>query len=292
VNENVVTITGEHLSADISLLGAELRALRDAEGRDLLWNGDPAYWTGRAPVLFPIVGTLRNDRYSVGARSYTLPRHGFARRRMFGFVSGDETHAVFRLMHDPDTLAVYPFEFRLDISFAIHGHRLSVEAVVTNTGEEALPASFGFHPAFRWPLPYGAPREEHRLLFDMEERGPLRRLDASGLFVATPLPSPVEGRTLRLRDDLFAADALVFTELEGRGVDYGAPEGPQLRLHYPDTPHLGVWSRPGAPFVCIEPWQGYSDPAGFAGGIWDKPGIVRISPGEHRGWRMDVLLIA
>jgi galactose mutarotase-like enzyme len=290
LNLDAVAITGAGLSASINPLGAELSTLRDATGRDLLWNGDPAIWAGRAPILFPIIGTLNGGAYRVDGKAYALPRHGFGRRSLFAVVEAEAGRAVFRLSADDQTRAVYPFEFTLDMIFAINGRRLDVTAELVNTGAEPLPASFGFHPAFLWPLPGAAPRAEHRILFAAEERAPVRRLDQDGLLDARPRPTAVQGRVLALDDSLFAEDALILTELAGNSLDYGAPDGPQIHISYPDTPDLGLWSKPGAPFVCIEPWQGTSDPAGFTGEIWEKPGIVRLEPRERRNWRMGIEL--
>lgn len=291
MSEDILSIAGEHLSADINPLGAELHALRDGAGRDLLWHGDPAIWAGRAPILFPIVGTLRNNSYRVHGKSYELPRHGFARRRRFSLLSSSRSEAVFRLVSDDESRRVYPFEFTLDLSFRIEGHSLSLEAVVTNTGKGEMPCSVGFHPAFLWPLPYGAERDEHRLVFEREEKAVLRRLNKDGLLIEEPDPSPVQGRVLTLRDDLFADDALIFSGISSRSLTYGAESGPCLRVSYPDTPHLGIWSKSGAPFVCIEPWQGHSDPEGFEGDVRHKPGTVVLGAEDSRSFRMEVQLL-
>lgn len=288
---DVVTIAGRGLSASINPLGAELSSLRDVQGRDLLWNGDPAVWAGRAPILFPIVGTLNGDSYRVDGKAYTLPRHGFGRRRVFSLVESGSNLAAFRLESDAETHAVYPFDFRLNLVFSISGARLKIGAEIVNTGTQDLPASFGYHPAFLWPLPHGAPRAEHRIVFERDELGPLRLLNAGGLLDVAPLASPIEDRTLALRNQNFEKDALIFTELSSRSVTYGASEGGQFKIDFPDMPHLGIWSKPGAPFVCIEPWHGYSDPVGFSGEIWEKPGILRIGPGEQRVFRMGIQLI-
>lgn len=288
MSDDIISIASDHLSAEINPLGAELWALRDGEGRDLLWNGDGAYWTGRAPILFPIVGALSGGRYRIGSETYALAQHGFGRRRRFTLVGADDAHATFRLASDAATRAVYPFEFALDMTFAISGARLDVTAELTNTGGGPLPASFGYHPALLWPLPYSVARSEHTIEFDQPETARVFRPNSQGLLDPASQPSPVDGQDLRLDDGLFASGALVLTELAGRGATYGARVGPRLRIDYPDSPHLGVWSKPGAPFVCIEPWQGYADPAGFDGEIWDKPGIVRLAPGIRRAWRMGI----
>lgn len=286
--EDLVQISGRGLSASINRLGAELWTLRDGAGRDLLWNGDAAFWTGRAPILFPIVGTLNGNRYRLDGREYELPRHGFGRRSPFTLVQADPEHARLRLEADDETRAVYPFEFRLDMVFAITGHVLEIAAELTNTGAQALPASFGFHPAFRWPLPDGGARGEHIIRFPRPETAPARRLDGDGLLDPTKRDCPIERDVLAPDDDLFAEDALIFTDLASRSLIYGAPPGPQMHLDFPDMPHLGIWSKPGAPFLCLEPWQGYSDPAGFTGEIWDKPGVVRLEGGECRAWRLKI----
>ncbi|MDQ8700291.1 aldose 1-epimerase family protein [Hyphomicrobium sp. LHD-15] len=288
---DIISIASPLLSASINTLGAELWTLRDAAGRDLIWNGDGTFWTGRAPILFPIVGALANGSYRIGEATYALPQHGFGRRRRFTPIAACHHNATLRLENCAETRAVYPFDFALDLGFEIAGARLAVTATLTNTGDAPLPASFGYHPAFLWPLPFGAARADHFILFDEAETAAVFRPDANGLLVAAGRPDHLDGRTLWLDDTLFADGALVLTELKGQGLTYGAGDGHGLRISYPDTPHLGIWSKPGAPFVCVEPWQGYADPAGFTGEIWDKPGIVRLAPRERRVWRMGIELV-
>ncbi|HUG62831.1 MAG TPA: aldose 1-epimerase family protein [Methylomirabilota bacterium] len=286
----LLTIAGSRLSASVSTLGAELQTLADADGRDLLWDGDPAFWTGRAPLLFPIVGRLAGDSYRLDGRTYRLPQHGFARRRAFTVVRTEPDAVTLRLEADDETRAAYPFAFRLDVTFAVAGDRLDMAAVLSNPGDTPLPASFGYHPAFRWPLPYGRPRDAHEIVFERDETAPIHRPDADSLRSAESQPSPVDGRRLALSDALFADGALVFTSLASRRLVYGAPGAPRLAIDFPDTPHLGIWTKPGAgaPYVCVEPWQGHADPAGFVGEIWEKPGIAVLAPGETRRWRMEV----
>lgn len=291
VTQDTISIASPLLSASINTLGAELWTLRDTAGRDLIWNGDAAFWTGRAPILFPIVGALNGGSYRIGDARYPLPQHGFGRRSRFTPAEARERDTTLRLGSCAETRAVYPFDFALDLAFEIVGARLTVTATLANTGDVPLPASFGYHPAFLWPLPFGAGRTDHAILFDEAETAAIFRPDAHGLLVPAARPDHFDGRSLRLDDALFADGALVLIELKGQGLTYGASGAPRLRITYPDTPHLGIWSKPGAPFVCVEPWQGYADPAGFAGEIWDKPGIVRLAPGERRVWRMGIEVI-
>lgn len=286
---DLVQIASDRLSAAISPLGAELQWLKDADGRDLLWDGDPAVWTGRAPILFPVIGVVRDGVIRVDGCPYPMAKHGFARRRMFTLVERSEAAATFRLEEDAETLAAYPFRFRLDLRFAIEGAALSIAAELSNPNDRPLPASFGFHPAFAWPLPYGAPREDHRIVFAADEPGPVKAL-ADGL-IAGDRPSPLQGRTLPLTDALFADDALVWDPVHAQAVTYGANDGPQLEVAFPDTPQLGIWTKPGARFICIEPWHGHADPKGYAGDFRDKPGVFLLAPGEDKRIGMRVTLV-
>jgi galactose mutarotase-like enzyme len=280
------------LSAEVAPLGAELVRLQDKDGRDLLWDGDPAFWTGHAPLLFPIVGALAGDGYRHAGRHYALPRHGFARRRVFTPVEQGEKTVQLRLEADDETRALYPFEFRLDMRFSIAGDTLTMAASVENCGRETMPVAFGFHPALRWPLPYGAPRAAHHIRFETQEPAPIRRLDRDGLLDPSPRQSPVDGDTLSLDDALFAADAIIFDSLASRRLVYGAEQGPRIEVAFEGMPHLGIWTKPGASYICIEPWQGFADPAGYAGDLRDKPGMVALAAGEARSFAMSLRLVA
>jgi len=289
MSDSWITIAGEHLTAAINPLGAELSGLRDGDGRELMTDADPAYWTGHAPLLFPIVGALNGGVYRLGGKDYAMAQHGVARRQAFALVEQASNRARFRLTDNEATRAAYPFAFTLDAEFRIEGATLIMDITTTNSGQVDIPASFGFHPAFAWPLPYGQAREAHRIIFDNEEPDALRQLDG-GLIAPEDRASPVEGRTLPLTDDLFAADALIWRAARSRGCVYGAPDGPSLRFAWSHMPSLGIWTKPGAHYICIEPWDGIADPAGFSGEIWDKPGIARIAPGASRNYWMSVSL--
>ena len=189
------------------------------------------------------------------------------------------------------TRAIYPFEFALEVTFRLVGPSLTVSAAIANLGEAELPASLGYHPALRWPLPFGQNGAAHRIVFAQPEPAPVRRIDHDGLLRPERFATPVVGDTMVLRDDLFADDALIFDALASRSVTYGAPKGPQVQVEFDDFPTLGVWTKPGAGFICIEPWQGSADPEGFAGDICDKPGIVMIPAGSVRHYSMSISLI-
>ena len=290
MTDAVLTITSERLTASISEHGAELQRLVTDDGLDLLWDGDPAVWQGRAPILFPVIGMLEGGEYRFDGRTYRMPKHGFARHSTFAVVEHASDALTLRLAASDATRPVYPFEFEFDLRFVLARATLLMTATVRNLGDQPMPASFGFHPALRWPLPFGQPRAAHRIRFEHEEPAPLRRIDSDGLLLPELQPSPIVGDTLMLRDDLFVADALIFDRIISRRLTYGAPHGPQIVAKYPDLPTLAVWTKPGAGYICIEPWQGSSDPVGYAGDIRDKPGIIEIAPGENRRFTMSLSL--
>ncbi|WP_116091031.1 aldose 1-epimerase family protein [Sphingomonas crusticola] len=288
---DTIRIATDALSAEFSLLGAEMRVLRDEAGRDLLSDGPREYWTGRAPFLFPIVGAVNEDVIHVEGQAYPMAKHGFARKSMFTLIDHQPAAATFRLESSGATRAQYPFEFRLDIAVAIEGAALHTYVTIFNPGDEPLPASFGFHPAFRWPLPWGGTRADHRLVFAEDEPAPIRRIDtANGLVLPEPRATPVEGKMLAVRDDLFVDDAIIFDELHSRSVRFGVPGNRMIEVAFTDLPLLGVWTKPGAPFLCIEPWQGLADPVGYRGEFRAKPYVVEVAPGASHVLNMTISL--
>jgi len=286
---DTIRIATDRLSAELSTFGAELRVLRDEQGRDLLSDGPPEYWTGRAPFLFPVVGATNGDVIHVDGKAYPMAKHGFARKSEFALVEALPDRATFRLEASDASRAQYPFEFRLDITHRIEGTALRTEALLANPGAVPLPASFGFHPALRWPLPWGGARADHRLIFEKDEPAPIRRIEpVPGLVLPDPRPSPVQGDMLAPRDELFVEDAIIFDRLESRSVRFGVPGERMIRVEFREMPLLGVWTKPGAPFLCIEPWQGLADPVGYAGDFRDKPHVIQIAPGQEGRFMMTI----
>lgn len=286
-----VRIASPDLTAEIAARGAELVRLTVGDGRELLWNGDPLWWSGRSPLLFPIVGMVPDDRILIDGRHYEMPKHGIARTEDFALLEADPSSCVFELRSSPETLRRYPFAFALRVAYRISERTLTMTATVRNEGATDLPMSFGFHPALRWPLPDAPRRDAYEIRFERDEPAPVRRL-ADGLLAQTAEPSPVEGRSLHLRDSLFENDAIIFDALRSRSLTYGPQGAPALRVRFPDMPQLGIWTKPDAPYICIEPWRGYAAPLGFAGEFRDKPGNVCVPPGSEKAHEMSIELMA
>ena len=289
---DTITITSGDLTAEIAAKGAELRRLVTSEGKDLQWDGDPAFWTGRAPILFPVIGMLNGGHYRLDGQVIAMTKHGFARDSEFEVAAQAPSSVTLRLDANDHTRTLYPFEFRLEITYRLEGARLDIQASVANRGGEPMPASFGFHPALRWPLPFGQARADHRIRFDQDEPAAIRRIDADGLVTPAPRPTPVEGRVLKLRDDLFIDDAVIFDQIRSRRVLYGAETGPQLAVSFADFSVLGVWTKPGSGFICIEPWAGMSDPEGYDGELADKPHSFVVAPCDARTLGMSIEVLA
>jgi galactose mutarotase-like enzyme len=290
--EDLITLTSGTLTASVNRLGAELWTLQDAEGRHLMTDADTRWWTGHAPLLFPFVGRLRGDTFRVNGREYSQPQHGFARRRDFAVVEQAADHALFRLESDAESLTIYPFAFRLDMYFALSGAKLQMTATISNSGDADMPFSFGYHPGFAWPLPYGAALEDHRIVFEKDEPAPIRKVGHEpGLIALESVPSPVVGNILAPTHEMFSGDALIWDDLASRSLTWGAPGTPHLKIDFPDTPWLGLWQKPGAHYLCVEPWAGMADPVGFDGDVWEKPGIIRLPAGESQRFRMNVELV-
>jgi len=287
-----IRIANAELSAAIDPFGAELVSLRDAAGAELMTDADPAFWPKHAPILFPVIGVTMGGMIRVDGASYPITKHGFARDLPFEVVEQGDDHAVFALVDSERTRAAWPFAFRLEIAFRLTGATLAIEARIANPADVPFHAQFGFHPAFAWPLPYGHARSEHRIVFDRDEPGRLRAITRDGLIAAETEDSPIKGRTLTLADELFAHDALVWDPVASDAVTYGAAGGPQLRIGFPDTPALGIWTKPGAAFVCIEPWHGIADPEGFTGDLRDKPGGFTVAPQGEKRIAMTIELLA
>jgi galactose mutarotase-like enzyme len=283
-------MTNGRISAKVLAQGAELCSLQGADGHEYLWQAGPA-WPRHSPVLFPIVGRLAGDGYGHDGQQYRLTQHGFARDRRFAWIAREETGCVLRLEDDPESHSHYPYPFRLELDYRLVEDGLTLRYTLSNPGEGVLPAAVGAHPAFNWPILPGVPQEAHELRFARAETAPIHGV-AGGLLTAAVHPSPVEDRVLRLRPELFAADALVFTTLASRSVRFSGRGTPVIEMAWEGFEQLGVWSKPtGADFLCIEPWHGYASPEGFTGDLMEKPGMMLLPAGTQRALQWTVRLL-
>ncbi|KAF0127639.1 MAG: aldose 1-epimerase [Xanthobacteraceae bacterium] len=263
---------------EISTRGGELRRWF-VDGRDLVWAGDPAWWDASAPILFPIVGWARDGEVRIDGVRRPMGVHGFAAGRVFRLMERGGARCRLELTDDAETRAAYPFGFSLSVTYELTGAGVSITFAVANTGDRPMPYALGFHPGFRWPLS-GQAREGHAVVFAEGEDPSVPVIAPGGLFSDRRRPVPLEGRRVALDDDVFAAEALCFLNARSRSWAFESPDGSVLRMDLDGFPHLALWSKPAAAFVCLEAWTGHGDPVGFDGELKDKPSMRILAPGE------------
>lgn len=273
LNTNI-ELTNGTLTAAINPLGAELTSLKD-NIREYMWDGDPKYWAKHSPVLFPIVGSLRNNTYLYEGKVYALNRHGFARDNIFNLTNQTEDSATFLLTANNDTKIMYPFDFELELKYILRDKTLHLEYTLRNTSEKKMPFALGAHPAFALPEKFS----NYSLKFENPEELASRQLE-NNLISEKTITHETENGTLPLDYKLFENDALVFTGLRSRSVDLIEGEEPLLKVRYEKFPHLGIWTKDKAPFICIEPWQGHADTVDCSGNITEKEGMLILASGE------------
>jgi galactose mutarotase-like enzyme len=275
---DIVRIANDQLSIEVSSLGAEMQSLRTSDGRDWLWNGDGAWWTGRSPILFPIVGKAPDNRIAVDGTSYEMGQHGFARRSEFVLAAESLSSCRFELASSDATRKVYPFDFLLSVTHSVEGRRLTVAAEVENRDTRAMPFGLGFHPAFLWPLP-GAGEAAHTVTLDNGGEPLLTRLE-DGLVTGDRLASPFSKGRLILAKEMFEADAMIFAEGAGNGLTYAAEGGPGLEFTFDNLPNVALWQKVGAPFLCVEPWHGTAAKVGSSAEVAERPYGTVLERGE------------
>jgi galactose mutarotase-like enzyme len=282
----ITRIKSDALRLEISARGAEIQALSTSDGTEWMWNGDAHWWTGRSPILFPIVGKAPDDKIVIEGKTFDMVQHGFARRSMFSLADETASTCRYELAASDATRSQFPFEFLLSVTYALDGTKLSVSAEVQNRDTRPMPFGFGFHPAFLWPLP-GAAGRPHMITLDNGAEPPLVRL-AQGLVDPHPLPSPFLSGQLVVDQALFRADAMIFPEGAGQGLTYGATDGPRLTFAFDNLPNLALWQKPGAPFICIEPWHGTAAELGGTDDLMDRPYTTTLQPTEKARFGLTV----
>jgi galactose mutarotase-like enzyme len=285
-------IANEHLQVQIDAKGAELKSLY-SKSLDLeyLWCADPAYWAKTSPILFPIVGTLKDNTYYHEGQAYSLSRHGFARERAFTVTAQSADSITFSLESDEESLKVYPFRFTFSITYTLTGPTLSVSYRVDNNGDAPLYFSVGGHPAFKLPLVEGTTYTDYRLVFEKNETAGRWPISKEGLIEMTPQPLLEQTNILPLRKELFSKDAVVLKHLQSTWVALQSDQTPHgFRFSFPGFPFLGLWAAPGADFICIEPWCGIADSVASNQQLADKEGIVKLAPAGvfERVWHVEV----
>ena len=285
----MIIIENEYLRAVIVTKGAELQSLFNKKtGIEHMWSADANYWGKHSPVLFPIVGTLKDDKYIYQDKSYTLPRHGFAREKTFEEKSISRTEAEFTLTQDLQTLAVYPFNFILKLRYRLNEGSLACTYEVENPGQEDLLFSVGAHPAFAVPFANGTGYNDYYLTFNKTETLQRWKLQ-DGLTGTETALLPASNNKLYLNPELFYEDAIVLKNMISNTITLGCDKhGHGFDFIFNDFPFFGIWAAKDAPFVCLEPWCGIADNVLHDYQLVNKEGIETLSPGHtwQRTWEI------
>jgi galactose mutarotase-like enzyme len=285
-------LTNGILEVSISPKGAELQSIINKQtGLEYLWNADPSFWSKKSPVLFPIVGGLRNNSYQYQGKSYQLNRHGFARESLFEVHELTATAVSYVLQSNENTLKIYPFDFAFFVSYAINGNKLTCAYKVENTGNEPMYFSCGAHPAFKVPLIDGTDYTDWFLHFSETENTGKWPLSPEGLILEQPVPCLENINKLPLTKPLFYGDALVFKDLKSAAITIASDKSAHgLKMDFEGFPYYGIWSFKDADFVCLEPWCGIADSIDASGQLQDKEGIVLLEAKDvwERTWGVEM----
>ena len=278
------TLKNDVLAVQVKEHGAELASIKKGS-TEYLWQADPAFWGRHSPVLFPIVGSVWDKRYRIGETEYEMGQHGFARDMDFTLVEGNETEVRYRLESNEETLAKYPFPFVLEIAYKLDGNKLDVIWEVTNPSSEDIYFQIGAHPAFYYPDYDPQTAERGFLSFDRQEGLECIRIKEKGCVDAVtkyPFEIPQDGLLPLTRETFDAIDTIMLQDGQVGAVTlYRNDRTPWLSLKF-DAPVIGIWSPPtkNAPFICLEPWYGRCDRAGYEGDYRDKDWMNRLAPGD------------
>ena len=277
-------LKNEFLSIAIKPIGAELAQINSTKNKTaFLWDANPKVWTNHAPNLFPIVGGLKNDTYYYNDKAYQLPKHGFIRyNEDIALVSSSESELVFKLSQNEKTLKSYPFQFNYYVIYTLEESTLNVTYKVENCDDKIMYFSLGGHPAFKCPVFKGETYGDYILEFEHNETAESYKLDqASGLISGQTKAVFDTDKTITLKGDLFSSDALIFKDLTSKKVILKSTEhGKILSVTYKDYKYLGLWAKPNASFICIEPWLGYADVVKTNQDLKTKEGILHLEPNK------------
>ena len=280
------TISNSTLNATIKHSGAELFSLKDNQNKEYIWEGNPDFWGKHSPILFPIVGTLKNNTYTIADKEYQLPRHGFARDMDFQLINKTENSATFSLKSDTETLEKYPFEFELQLVYTLEDISLHIEYKVINRSNSKMPFSIGAHPAIALPEDF----ENYAFQFEKEEALEYHLLENDLISSKTKILE-TKNNLVPLNYDLFENDALIFKTLKSKSLTILENSKPYINVDFKGFPSLGIWTKDQAPFICIEPWFGYSDTYENSGDLFEKEGILILDAHQTFNSRFTIKIL-
>lgn len=282
----MIQLQNTKLKATFNELGAELISLINLEtGKEIIWEGNPDFWGGQSPVLFPTVGALKDDKFIFEGETYEMPRHGFARRKFFDVKNSSENEVVFELNSDEETLKFYPFDFSLEIKYTLTENKLTVSYNVKNTSERELYFSLGAHPGFAIDTKNGLKYDDYAITFSDDEKLEIHPLIDNLISKKTETIN-LENKTLPLSYELFSKDALVMTNMKSKELILkNNQNNHKVIFTFSNFPYFGIWAAKNADFVCLEPWHGIADIEDHNQELTQKFGILKLE--RNKEWKGD-----
>lgn len=276
--EAVINPKGAELSS-LKHIGSENSGLTNADS-ELIWQGDKNFWSGRAPILFPIVGALKDGKMTYLGQHFDMPRHGIARHASFQCIDHSDTQIVMSLKADTASRTVYPWDFELQVHFVLDNSGIEIRYTVFNHDKTDMLFTLGSHPAFALQLSNTYQFKDYAISFNEAENFAHYPLTEEGLLETKAVAFNAHGKAITLSDDIFNHDALVFRDINSTAISLTRDSKNLLTVETGGAPHLGIWSKPGAPFVCIEPWLGTSDFVDSNGEFASKPDLITLAPDQ------------
>ncbi|HKM04796.1 MAG TPA: aldose 1-epimerase family protein [Lachnospiraceae bacterium] len=276
-------LQNDKIAISVDSLGAELRSLKDIRtGQEYMWEANPIFWGRTSPILFPIVGSLKDKRYTYHEKTYTLPQHGFAREMEFSLLKKEDHKICLGIQSNGDTLEDYPFLFTLEIEYEIKDRQVEIIWRVRNKDQKKMHFSIGGHPAFICPFIPNTKKTEHYIQFDVKNKVISTSIVEGGLAAHSQVTIELDNGMLPITEDLFDLDALIIEEHQAHRVALLTPnKKPYLTVEF-KAPLFGIWSPPkkNAPFICIEPWYGRCDKYDFHGSLENREWSNTLDPSE------------
>ena len=287
----IYTLTNGNYTAQVNSTGAELFSLKGPDGFEYIWTGDPDYWTGHAPVLFPMVGWLRGGKAKLDGKWVKMGGHGFARRSEFSLAEEGEGKLSLRLVSNEETKKCYPYDFALTVTYTLEENGYKTAFTVENTGDRPMPFTIGGHPGFCVPVDEKASFEDYVIRFEKEETQRCPGFVGEGLLDYSQINLELQGqREIPLRHELFYRDALVFEKLQSSTVALVNPNtGKGVEMEFSQFPLLGIWSAANdGPYVCLEPWTGCGTIATESDQFEQKKGMESLPAGQQKTYAFSV----
>lgn len=279
----IYTAENEYFLLGVKEMGAELTSLKSKKTqKEYIWCGNTDIWYGQSPILFPIIGRLLDDKYRLDGKEYTMPKHGIVRKRPFKLYEKGEGSLTFLISDDEETLKEYPYHFDLFVKFELSENGLSVTHTVVNKNEGEMYYSFGAHPAFNCKI-------GDTLEFEKSQTLRTERIDHESILIEETFPVIENDNKIVLTDDLFNDDALILSDYDATSISL-VSEGKKVLDFKFDSPVLGIWAKPGAPYVCLEPWWGINDSYDKKNDLSEKRLIMKLEKGEKEDflWTVEI----